>query len=55
MGDLYFWAYSRKRKPWLMQAMLDQFDINELKELHEEGFVKKSWIEKYKDLKINKE
>ena len=54
MGDLYFWAYSRKRKPWLMQAMLDQFDINELRELHDEGFVKKSWIEKYEDLEINK-
>ena len=54
MGDLYFWAYSRKRKPWLMQAMLDQFDINELKELHEEGFVKKSWIEKYENLDIKK-
>jgi len=54
MGDLYFWVYSRKRKPWLMQAMLDQFDINELRELHDEGFVKKSWIEKYEDLEINK-
>jgi len=44
MGDLYFWAYSRKRKPWLMKAILDQFDTNELIELKNEGFVKEAWI-----------
>jgi len=44
MGDLYFWAYARKRKPWLMQAILDQFNQTELEELAKEGFVKKSWI-----------
>ncbi len=45
MGDLYFWVYSRKRKPWLMQAILDQFDTYELHELQKEGFIKQSWIE----------
>ena len=44
MGDLYFWVYARKRKPWLMQAILNQFDTYELKELMDEGFVKESWI-----------
>jgi hypothetical protein len=44
MGDLYFWVYARKRKPWLMKAILNQFDTYELKELKEEGFVKESWI-----------
>ncbi len=44
MGDLYFWVYARKRKPWLMKAMLDQFDTYELEELKDEGFVQESWL-----------
>ncbi len=48
MGDLYFWVYARKRKPWLMQAILSQFDSYELEELQKEGFVKESWLENMK-------
>ena len=47
MGDLYFWVYARKRKPWLMQAILMQFDKYELQELIDEGFVQKSWLKNF--------
>jgi hypothetical protein len=46
MGELYFWAYARKRKPWLMEAILDQFNDKELQELHQEGFIKDEWLKK---------
>jgi len=48
MGDLYFWVYARKRKPWLMQAILNQFDTYELEELKNEGFVQESWLKNLK-------
>jgi len=48
MGELYFWVYSRKRKPWLMKKILDQFDNYELRELMDEGFVQESWIKNKK-------
>ncbi len=48
MGELYYWVYARKNKPWLMKRILDQFDATELQELKEEGFIKDSWLEKVK-------
>ena len=38
MGDIYFWALKRKKDPYLMSLIIDQFDETEIDELIAEGF-----------------
>ncbi|HUX52971.1 MAG TPA: PIN domain-containing protein [Williamwhitmania sp.] len=38
MGDIYFWVLKRKKDPYFMRLIIDQFDETEIDELRSEGF-----------------
>jgi hypothetical protein len=38
MGDIYFWVLKRKKDPYFMSLIIDQFDETEIDELRLEGF-----------------